>query len=159
MPRSFNYASAVLYDNLFQVLAGQSMVNRNDYMVSDRVQPMGAYYHLGVRVRLFGWLSCLWLTHTHTQSKGHMSGDVDQWLVNCWGNNENATCLGDGSSTSDHLYCASAWRQRHHGCGADLSGAFSIQTGPRLASVALRTSFPLFDAPQAGPTQKTPTDF
>lgn len=41
MPRSMNYAAAVLYDNLFQVLAGQSMVNKNDFMVSDRVQPMG----------------------------------------------------------------------------------------------------------------------
>lgn len=53
MPRSFNYASAVLYDNLFQVLAGQSMVNRNDFMVSDKVQPVGAYYHLGVRCIFF----------------------------------------------------------------------------------------------------------
>lgn len=81
-PRSFNYASVVRYDNLFQVLAGQSLVAKNDKTVQQI--PFGAYYHVG--------------------SKVHITGDKTQWLTNCYGNNENSTCLGNGSSTQDHLY-------------------------------------------------------
>lgn len=33
MPRTFNMAAVIKYDNLFQVLAGQSVVARNDFSV------------------------------------------------------------------------------------------------------------------------------
>lgn len=82
MPRTFNYAALVRYDNLFQVLAGQSLVSGNDDMVQ-RI-PNGAYQHIG--------------------SKVHIHGDKSQWLVNCYGNNENSTCLGNGSSLKDHQF-------------------------------------------------------
>lgn len=83
MPRAFNYPAVVRYDNLFQVLAGQSVVNRNDKTVQ-QVPASYNFYHVGQKFRA--------------------TGDKDQWLTNCWGNNENSTCLGDGSSTADHLY-------------------------------------------------------
>ncbi|KAH9818370.1 hypothetical protein DFH28DRAFT_1105984 [Melampsora americana] len=80
MPRSFNYEAVVRYDNLFQVLSGQSLVNQNDFMV--HTIPMGTFYHLG--------------------SKVHLQGPKQQWLMNCYGNNENATCLGNGTNPLDH---------------------------------------------------------
>ncbi|KAG0144980.1 hypothetical protein CROQUDRAFT_659295 [Cronartium quercuum f. sp. fusiforme G11] len=79
-PRVFNYAAVVRYDNLFQVLSGQSLVHDNDYMVQSI--PVGQYYHLGTKVQV--------------------SGPNQRWLVNCYGSNENSTCLGNGSSVSDH---------------------------------------------------------
>jgi len=81
-PRALNYAAVVRYDNLFQVLAGQSLVARND--PSPHSIPEGTYYHVGQKV--------------------HITGDKTQWLVNCYGNNENATCLGTGDTPSDHKY-------------------------------------------------------
>lgn len=81
-PRSFNYASVVRYDNLFQVLAGQSIVSNNDAVVQQI--PFGAYYHVG--------------------SKVHIHGDKQRYLVNCYGNSENSTCLGTGRGpASDHV--------------------------------------------------------
>ncbi|KAG0141448.1 hypothetical protein CROQUDRAFT_287285 [Cronartium quercuum f. sp. fusiforme G11] len=82
MPRTLNLASIVRFDNLFQVLAGQSVVSRDDYSV--QVVPPGPLYHVG--------------------SKLHITGPKDQWLTNCFGNNENATCLGAGNSYDDHKY-------------------------------------------------------
>ncbi|KAI8460391.1 hypothetical protein BY996DRAFT_6728854 [Phakopsora pachyrhizi] len=82
MPRCFNYAAVYKYGNLFQSLSGQSLVNKNDYRV--HFMSPGPYYHVS--------------------TKAHLTGDVDQWWTNCFGNNENTTCLGDGSSHEDHYY-------------------------------------------------------
>ncbi|EGG02573.1 uncharacterized protein MELLADRAFT_110054 [Melampsora larici-populina 98AG31] len=82
MPRTFNMAAVMKYDNLFQVLAGQSVVARNDFSV--HIVPLGALVHVG--------------------SKAHITGDRTQWLQNCFGDNEDPTCLGDGSSQVDHKY-------------------------------------------------------
>ncbi|KAA1100176.1 hypothetical protein PGT21_031019 [Puccinia graminis f. sp. tritici] len=80
MPRAFNYAAAVRYDNLFQVLAGQSIVSENDYMVQK--YPLGPFYHLGTKVKI--------------------TGEMQQWLTNCYGNNENSTCIGTGNNVPIH---------------------------------------------------------
>lgn len=82
MPRTFNMAAVVRYDNLFQVLAGQSAVARNDFSV--HIVPLGPLVHVG--------------------SKAHITGDKTQWLQNCFGDNEDPKCLGDGSSQVDHKY-------------------------------------------------------
>ncbi|PLW17587.1 hypothetical protein PCANC_13772 [Puccinia coronata f. sp. avenae] len=80
MPRAMNYAAMVRYDNLFQVLAGQSVVSENDWMV--QAIPMRPFYHVGSKVKILG--------------------PMQQWLINCYGNNENRTCTGDGSSYENH---------------------------------------------------------
>ncbi|MBW0530828.1 hypothetical protein O181_070543 [Austropuccinia psidii MF-1] len=92
-PRFMNYAAVARYDDLFQLLAGQSVVSRNDFAVN--FVPYGNFTHLGQKVRIWG--------------------EKSQWYVNCFGCNENATCLGDGSSEDDHYnyftpagYCGSA---------------------------------------------------
>lgn len=82
MPRVFNDAAVIRFDNLFQLLAGQSVVSENDFAV--HFVPHGIYSHVGQKVRIHGPKS--------------------QYYVNCFGNNENTTCLGDGSSKSDHYY-------------------------------------------------------
>ncbi|KAI7944988.1 hypothetical protein MJO28_010683 [Puccinia striiformis f. sp. tritici] len=81
-PRFMNDAAVIKYDNLFQFLAGQSVVANNDYAV--QYVPKGVYSHIGQKVRIHGPKS--------------------QWYVNCFGNNENSTCLGDGSSAADHTF-------------------------------------------------------
>ncbi|KAH9812105.1 hypothetical protein DFH28DRAFT_1178131 [Melampsora americana] len=81
-PRTLNMASVIRYDNLFQVLAGQSAVARNDFSV--HIVPLGPLVHVG--------------------SKAHITGDRTQWLQNCFGDNEDPSCLGDGSSQVDHKY-------------------------------------------------------
>ncbi|EGG02476.1 uncharacterized protein MELLADRAFT_91294 [Melampsora larici-populina 98AG31] len=82
MPRTFNMAAVVRYDNLFQVLSGQSVVARNDFSV--HIVPLGPLVHVG--------------------SKAHLTGNKTQWLKNCFGDNEDPKCLGDRSSQSDHKY-------------------------------------------------------
>ncbi|EFP75025.2 uncharacterized protein PGTG_01618 [Puccinia graminis f. sp. tritici CRL 75-36-700-3] len=81
-PRFMNDAAVLRYDNLFQFLAGQSVVSNNDYAV--QYVPKGVYSHIGQKVRIHG--------------------EKSQWYVNCFGNNENSTCLGDGSSSADHTF-------------------------------------------------------
>ncbi|OAV97801.1 hypothetical protein PTTG_25968 [Puccinia triticina 1-1 BBBD Race 1] len=80
MARVFNYASVVRYDNLFQVLAGQSIVAKDDYMV--QIIPLGNFCHVGTKVVILG--------------------EMQQWLINCYGNNENSTCLGTGNNYAIH---------------------------------------------------------
>ncbi|KAH9812104.1 hypothetical protein DFH28DRAFT_899814 [Melampsora americana] len=82
MPRTFNMPAVIRYSNLFQVLSGQSVVARNDFAV--HIVPLGPLVHIG--------------------SKAHITGDKTQWLKNCFGDNEDKRCLGDGSSQSDHKY-------------------------------------------------------
>lgn len=58
MPRTFNYASVVRYDNLFQVLAGQSLVARNDFSVAVE-SPSSLFYPLLSSGFLIRWIvSC-----------------------------------------------------------------------------------------------------
>ncbi|OAV98551.1 hypothetical protein PTTG_01814 [Puccinia triticina 1-1 BBBD Race 1] len=80
MARVFNYASVVRYDNLFQALAGQSIVAKDDYMV--QIIPLGKFSHVGTKVVILG--------------------EMQQWLINCYGNNENSTCLGTGNNYAIH---------------------------------------------------------
>ncbi|KAH9459579.1 hypothetical protein MJO29_010645 [Puccinia striiformis f. sp. tritici] len=80
MPRSLNREAVLRYDDLFQVLAGQSLVAENDFMV--QTIPKIPYYHVGSKVKI--------------------SGDMQQWLTNCYGNNENVTCTGLGNNYAIH---------------------------------------------------------
>lgn len=80
MPRALNYPAVVKYDNIFQVLAGQSLIAENDYMV--QAIPLGEFYHVATRIKIFG--------------------PMQKYLINCYGNNENSTCNGDGSNYAIH---------------------------------------------------------
>lgn len=80
MPRALNYAAVVRYDNLFQALAGQSLVAVNDFMVQ-AIPPID-FYHVGTKVKILG--------------------DRQQWLVNCYGNGENLDCIGNGTDYRIH---------------------------------------------------------
>lgn len=87
MPRAFNYASVVRYDNLFQVLAGQSLVARNDATVQ-QVKLSYDYYHVGSKGRYTLQISSVAYLIEIQSRTVHITGDKTQWLTNCYGNNE-----------------------------------------------------------------------
>jgi len=80
MPRAFNWKAMLRYDNLFQVLAAQSLVSENDFMV--QLVPKDPYYHIASKVKILG--------------------PKQQYLIDCYGDNENRTCTGDGSNVPIH---------------------------------------------------------
>ncbi|KNZ53686.1 hypothetical protein VP01_3165g3 [Puccinia sorghi] len=80
MPRALNHKAVIRYDNLFQVLAGQSLVSEDDFMV--QLVPTGPFYHVGSKVKILG--------------------PNQQYLINCYGYNENRTCTGRGNNVAIH---------------------------------------------------------
>ncbi|MBW0521268.1 hypothetical protein O181_060983 [Austropuccinia psidii MF-1] len=80
MPRALNLASVSRYDSLFQGLASQSLSTENDFMVKSI--PKGTFFHVGTKVKIFG--------------------ENQKELINCFGNNENKTCIGNGKNITNH---------------------------------------------------------